>query len=149
MNGESCPVENTSYKGYSPPKCSCNVHSTFHNHIPTRTCQFYMESYMSCHEMRYDSPCTMRPSSHRLPHTTLQPMCDKPSFWMTSNDHFIFKIHFMFKIMRLCVGSRFLVSHYGLRKPRHFYDLSPLRTMSDHNWQAVHSRADLSLFADT
>ena len=142
MKGEPLLIENTSYKGYSPPKCTCNVHSTFYNHIPTRTCQFYMESYMSCHEMRCNSPCTMCSSPHRLPHTTPQPMCDRPSFWMTSNDHFqnkfhlfinpkafwmihhndhfIFKIHFMFKIMHLYVGSGFLVSHHELHKPRHF-----------------------------
>ena len=35
------------------------------------------------------------------------------------NYHFIFKIHFMFKIMRLCVCNGFLVSHHGLRKPIH------------------------------
>ena len=57
--------------------------------------------------------------------------------------------HFIFKIMRLNVGSGFLVSHHGLRKPRHFYDLSPLGTMSDHNWWVFHSRGDLSLLADT
>ena len=33
------------------------------------------------------------------------------------------------------VGSEFLVSYRRLRKPRHFYGLSPLGTMSDHNWQ--------------
>ena len=65
------------------------------------------------------------------------------------NDQFIFKIHFMFKIMHLCVGSGFLVSHSGLRKPIHFYGLSPLGTMSDHNWRAFHLRKDLSLLDDT
>ena len=35
----------------------------------------------------------MRLSPHRLPHTTPKPMCDKPSFWMTSNDHFQNKFH--------------------------------------------------------
>ena len=88
MKGEPRPIENISYKGYSPPKCTCNVYSPFHNHIPTRTCQFYMESYMPCHEMRCDSSCTVRLSPHRLPYTTPKPMCENPSFWMTSNDHF-------------------------------------------------------------
>ena len=32
--GEQCLVENFSYKGYSPPKCTCNdIHKTS-NHIP-------------------------------------------------------------------------------------------------------------------
>ena len=43
----------------------------------------------------------------------------------------------------------FLVSHRGLRKPRHFYSLSTLGTMSDHNWRAFHSREDISLLANT
>ena len=57
--------------------------------------------------------------------------------------------HFIFKIMRLFVGSGFLVSHRELRKPRHFYDISPLGTMSDHNWRAFHPMEDLSLLVDT
>ena len=59
----------------------------------TRTCQFYMEFYISCHEMRCGSSCTMRRSPHRLPHTTPKPMFAKPSFRMTSNDHFQNKFH--------------------------------------------------------
>ena len=53
------------------------------------------------------------------------------------------------KSMRLFVGSIFLVSHRRLRKPSHFYGLSLLRTMSDHNWWVFHPRGDLSLLDDT
>ena len=53
------------------------------------------------------------------------------------------------KSMLLFVGSRFFLSHYGLREPRHFYDLSPLGTMSDHNWRVFHPRGDLSLLVDS
>ena len=53
------------------------------------------------------------------------------------------------KSMHLFVGSRFLVSHRGLRKPRYFYGLSLLGTMSGHIWQVFHPRGDLSLLADT
>ena len=53
------------------------------------------------------------------------------------------------KSMCLFVGRGFLVSHRGLLKPRHFYDLSPLGTMSYYNWQVFHSRGDLSLLVDT
>ena len=60
-----------------------------------------------------------------------------------------FNDHFIFKTMCLFVGSKFLVSHRRLRKPRHFYSLSPLETMSDHNWQFFHPRGDLSLLANT
>ena len=65
------------------------------------------------------------------------------------NDHFIFKIHFIFNIMLLCVGSEFLVSHHRIHKPRHFYGISPLGTMSDHNWRVFLPREDLSQLADT
>ena len=44
------------------------------------------------------------------------------------------------KSMRLFVGSGFLVSHHELNKPRHFYGLSLLGTMSDHNWRVFHLR---------
>ena len=57
--------------------------------------------------------------------------------------------NFIFKTMRLFVGSEFLVSHCRLRKPRHFYGVSPLGTMSDHNWRGFHPRRDLSLLANT
>ena len=32
--GELCPVEKVSYKGYSPPKCTCNdiIHKFIHTH---------------------------------------------------------------------------------------------------------------------
>ena len=76
------------------------------------------------------SPTPSNPSPNRLPHTTPKPMCDKTfildeqnsfaykpkAFWMIHhNDHFIYKIHFMFKIIHLCVGSKFLVPHHRLR----------------------------------
>ena len=65
------------------------------------------------------------------------------------NDHFIFKIHFfIFKIMRLCMGSGFLVLHCRVSKLRHFYGLSPLGTMSNHNWWVFHSMGDLSQLVD-
>ena len=58
------------------------------------------------------------------------------------------------KLMRLFVGNGFLVFHHELLKPRHFYDLSPLGTMSNHNWQVFHpggggGGGDLSQLADT
>ena len=53
------------------------------------------------------------------------------------------------KSMCLFVGSGFLVSHHRLCKLIHFYGLSPLGTMSDHNWRVFHLRGDLSIFVDT
>ena len=107
----------------------------------------------------------MHSSPHRRPHITPKPMCDKLSFWMTSNDYFSKQIsfsykpkdfsmihhndHFIFKTMHLFMSRGFLVSHPRLRKPRHFYGLSPLGTMSDHNWRAFHPRGDLSLLVNT
>ena len=53
------------------------------------------------------------------------------------------------KSMRLFVSKGFLVSHRGLRKPRHFYGLSPLGIIYDHNWWVFYPRGDLPLVADT
>ena len=53
------------------------------------------------------------------------------------------------KSMCLFVSSGFLVSQRGLCKLRHFYDISPLGTMSDHNWRVFHLKGELSLLADT
>ena len=47
------------------------------------------------------------------------------------------------------MGRGFLVSHHGLRKSKHFYSLSSLGTMSNHNWCAFHPRKDLFLLTDT
>ena len=66
------------------------------------------------------------------------------AFWMIHhNDHFIFKFHVPF------MGIGNLVSHRRICKPRHVYDLSPLGTMSDHNWRVFYLRRDLSLLIDT
>ena len=96
---------------------------------------------MPCHAMRCDSPCTLRPSPHKLSHTTPKTMCDKLPLWMISNDHFQNKLHlfinqnlfrwyitmiiFFSKSMHLYVGSGFSMLRRGLYKPRHFYGLSP------------------------
>ena len=45
------------------------------------------------------------------------------------------------------MDSGFFVSHHGLRKPIHFYGLSLLGTMSDHNWRVFHPMGYLSLLA--
>ena len=50
------------------------------------------------------------------------------------------------KFMRLFVGSIFLVSHRRLSRPRHFYNLSPLGTMSDHNWRVFFTRGGIYPF---
>ena len=54
------------------------------------------------------------------------------------------------KSMRLFMGRGFLVSNRELRKPRIFgFLVSPIGTISDHNWWVFHPRGDLSLLADT
>ena len=47
---EQCPLENASYKGYSPPKCTCNAFFTIIEAHSNRTWQLYLEYYMPCHE---------------------------------------------------------------------------------------------------
>ena len=104
------------------------------------------------------------PSPYRIHHTMPKPMRDKMLFWMASNDHFQNKFHlfinqkyfwmihlndhFIFKTMYQFVGSEFLVSHVRLHKPRNFYSLSPLDTMSDHNCRVFYPRGDLSLLTN-
>ena len=51
--------------------------------------------------------------------------------------------------MRLFMGSGFLVSHCRLRKPKHFYDISSLGILLDHNWRVFYLMRDLSFLADT
>ena len=46
-------------------------------------------------------------------------------------------------------GKRIFGVHHRLSKPRHFYGISPLWTMSDHNWGVFYHRGDLSLLANT
>ena len=50
IKGEPRPVENISYKGYSPPKCTCNGHVT-HIHIPSKNMQFLLWN-PTCHAMK-------------------------------------------------------------------------------------------------
>ena len=68
---------------------------------------------------------------------------------MTSNDHFLDSFHFYIHNPTPFVGSGFLVSHCELHKPRHFYGLSPLGTMSDHNRWVFHPGGNLSQLANT
>ena len=59
QQGEQCSVEEFSYKGYSPPKCTCNGK---HTHIQVKICTFLLECL---HAMPYVS------SSRQLPHTCI------------------------------------------------------------------------------
>ena len=52
--GEQCPVDEFSYKGYSPPKCICNDTHTS-NYIPHKNV-ILCEIYHVMHEMRLPMP---------------------------------------------------------------------------------------------
>ena len=52
--GEQCPVENNSYKGYSPPKCTCNAIS----HIQVKTYTFLLKCLHAMDEnVTHPVPC--------------------------------------------------------------------------------------------
>ena len=54
LRGEQCLVENTSYKGYSPPKCTCN--GTLH--IQVKTCAFLLKCLHAMNEnVTHPIPC--------------------------------------------------------------------------------------------
>ena len=57
--GEQCLIDEFSYKGYSPPKCTCNGK---HTHIQVKICTFLLECL---HVMPQVS------SSRQLPHTCI------------------------------------------------------------------------------
>ena len=137
------PSRENSYKGYSPPKCTCNVHLTFTSTIPNKICNPRLEFYMSCHEITH-APCPSPyrlptySSPYRLPPHNIMPMCDKTHhLWITSNDHFTKQIHLfsnqklfgcytsmIIYIQNSCVfcGQRIFVSHRRLYTPIHFLD---------------------------
>ena len=65
QQGEQCPVENNSYKGYSPPNCTCNAIS----HIQVKTYTFLLKCLHAMDEnVTHPIPC---PESSRLPHTCI------------------------------------------------------------------------------
>ena len=96
IKGEPRSIENTFYRGYSPPKCSCNGH-VLHIHIPSKNMQFLLWN-PTCHAMKWDET-----QSYTMPrvltdsyHTILRPMRDKiHHFWITSNDHFTKQIYLL------------------------------------------------------
>ena len=60
QRGELCPVEKVSYKGYSPPKCTCNgiIHKIIHTHsykicISLYECLCHAQSSLTLSYMRF------------------------------------------------------------------------------------------------
>ena len=52
IKGEQCPIENISYRSYSPPKFTCNGHVPhIHIHIPSKKMQFLLWN-PTCHDMK-------------------------------------------------------------------------------------------------
>ena len=86
--GEQYPVDEFSYKGYSPPKCTCNgkhTHSSKIIHVPTRT--------STCHAPCLESSLT---SSHMLS------PCVKDCF---QNKYFCFQKLFGQSPISKCIGQ--------------------------------------------
>ena len=68
MKGEQCLVKEFSYKGYSPPKCTCNEK---HTHIQVKICTFLLECLHAMDEnVIHPIPCpkfSPTPSHMRMP----------------------------------------------------------------------------------
>ena len=105
IKGEPHLVENISYGGYSPPKCTCNGHVPhihIHIQIPSKNMQFLLWN-PTCHAMKIrGQSCTMPRVLTDSHHTRVLPtpitQCQIPCviksiFWITSNDHFTKQIH--------------------------------------------------------
>ena len=81
--GEQSPIVIISYKGYSPPKCSCN-HQT--PHIQAKICTFLLEClHVMDENMTHPIPCpksSPTPSHKQMPNVKNQPP------FCSINDHF-------------------------------------------------------------
>ena len=81
QRGEQCPVENNSYKDYSPPKCTCNAIS----HIQVKTYTFLLRCLHTMDEnVTHLVPC---PKSLPTPSHIYMPSV-KNHHLCSINDHF-------------------------------------------------------------
>ena len=78
--GEQCPIENNSYKGYSPPKCTCNAIS----HIQVKTYTFLLKClHVRDENVTHLVPC---PESSSTPSHMHMPSVNR--HLCSINDHF-------------------------------------------------------------
>ena len=143
--GEQCLVENNSYMGYSPPKCTCNAIS----HIQGKTFTFLLKCL---HAM--DENVTHHVLTDSLTHAYAK--CENHHLY-SINDHFSKTKAFCFinqnpldKLRYLLVftKSRVFWSHRRLRMPSDtFSNFLRWIHMSNQEHRVFHPRGYLSLLA--
>ena len=136
--GEQCPVENNSYKGYSPPKCTCNAIS----HIQVKTYTFLLKCLHAMDEnVTHPVPCpesSPTPSHMHMP--SVKTVIYVPSMTIFfQNKNFLCYKQNSFDLSKSRVFIHLWATDFrfftaGRRTPfRNFYRLSPLVIMSNRN----------------
>ena len=154
--GEQCPVENNSYKSYSPSKCTCNVIS----HIQVKTYTFLLKCLHAMDEnVTHPVLCpesSPTPSHMHMP--TMKTIIYVPSLPFFQNKSFLFyKSKFIgqtpiftcfYQVPCVFVGSEFPRSHWRLRTPSNtFANFHRLIHMCNQEYRVFHPRGYLSLLA--
>ena len=124
--GEQCLVENSSYKGYSPPKCTCNAISR----IQVKTYTFLLKCLHAKDEnLTHPIPC---PDSSSTPlhmhmssvknaiYVPLMTIFSKTKAFCFISQNPLDKLRyslFFYQVPCVFMGSKFLESHRRLRTP--------------------------------
>ena len=123
--GEQCSIENNSYKGYSPPKCTCNAIS----HIQVKTYTFLLKCLHAMDEnVTHLVPCLeSSPTLSHMHMPSVKTIIYVPSMTIFQNKRFLFyksksigKIPIFtcfYQIPCVFVGSEFPRSHRRLFTP--------------------------------
>ena len=110
--GEQCPVENNSYKGYSPPKCTCNAIS----HIQLKTYTFLLKClHVMDENVTHPIPCpesSPTPSHMHMSSVKTVILFYKLKFIVQTTIFTCF-----YQVLCVFVGSEFSGSHHRLRTP--------------------------------
>ena len=154
--GEQCPVENNSYKGYSPPKCTCNAIS----YIQVKTYTFLLKCLRAKDEnVTHPIPfpeSSPSPSHMHMPSVkiaiyvlsmTIFPK-QKLLFYKSKSIGQTPILTCFYQIPCVYVGSEFLGSHRRLRTPSDtFVNFHCWIHMSNQEYWVFHYMGYLSLLA--
>ena len=137
--GEQCPVEEFPYKGYSPPKCTCNGK---HAHIQVKVCTFLIEClHIMDENVTHPIPC---PESSPYPSRPTV-IGVSPIDHFLQNKSFLFlklithwtNLQYSFDLIKSCVFMHLWATDFRVCIARlhthfqHFYGLSPPVIMSN------------------
>ena len=154
--GEQCPIENNSYKGYSPPKCTYNAIS----HIQVKTYTFILKCLHAMDEnVTHPIPCpesSPTPSHMHMPSVSI--VIYVPSMTIFQNKKILFYksksigqtpiFTCFYQVPCVFVGSQFPGSLHRLHMPSDtFTNIHHWIHMSNSKYQVFHQRGYLSLLA--